>query len=239
MIIASSNRPSFIADVGMALRPLAPLILVPLGAIYCQVHELFFGETRSSAAESLAWAAATLLPWVIAAWLFERRAMQKEQRSRLLRLALALGASAYGASAVAALILGSGLEQAFYSRLPLLGVALLGAALYPLPGAVQGPEPTGDQNDPPVAAGEVLFASAAGNYIELHAGGRTVIWRQTMHNAERLLRPAGFVRVHRSYLVPRHSIDRVTLGRKGPVELVLRNGSKLPVSGRYAANLRH
>jgi DNA-binding LytR/AlgR family response regulator len=74
--------------------------------------------------------------------------------------------------------------------------------------------------------------------LELHAGERTVIWRQTMQNAERILRPAGFVRVHRSYLVPLRSIEDIDRDPKGPVALALRDGPRLPVSNRYAANLK-
>ncbi len=93
-----------------------------------------------------------------------------------------------------------------------------------------------NDNVPPVAPADIVFARAAGNYIELHAGGRTFVWRQTMHNAERILGP-GFVRVHRSYLVPWRSIETVTRGRKGPIEVALHNGACLPVSSRYAMNL--
>lgn len=59
-----------------------------------------------------------------------------------------------------------------------------------------------------------------------------------MQNAERILRPAGFVRVHRSYLVPLRLMKDIDRDRKGPVALAPRDGPRLPVSNRYAANLR-
>jgi hypothetical protein len=213
--------------------------LIPLGAVYCQLHETFFAETRSTIWGSLIWATATLMPWVIAVLLFERGVSSGHSRRRLVQRALMLAVPAYGASGLAAVLLDAGAEQAFYSRLPLLAAAILFAILYPIPLARHPAEgAAANENDPPVAATEIMFASAAGNYVELHAVGRSIVWRQTMQNAERILGPAGFVRVHRSYLVPRRSIERVTRSRKGPVEVALRNGRRLPVSNRYAANLR-
>lgn len=219
------------------LRIMAPFVLIPVGAVYCQIHEILFAE-RSTFLERLGWATATLLPWVIAVLVFEARVAPGETRFLTLRRALLLGIIAFALSSAAAWLLGAGAEQALFSRIPLLAVALLCATLYPVPPRVEHAIPA-NENDPPVAPTDIVFASAAGNYVELHANGRTFIWRQTMHNAERILSPAGFVRVHRSYLVPWRSIHSVTRGRKGPIEVALHNGPSLPVSNRYAANLRH
>jgi len=220
------------------LRQLAPLALFPAGAAYCLLSEVAFTDERSGLAGSVIWALATLSPWVVGAMLFERVARRGRRRSRLLLLALALAGVAYAASGAVALGLGSDAERAFYSRLPLLGAALLGALLYPLPLPAQmasGLTPAAD--NPPVAPADILFASAAGNYVELYTEQRTVVWRQTMGNAERVLRKAGFVRVHRSYLVPWRNIDVLVRDRKGVVEVALLNGRRLPVSSRYANNL--
>lgn len=223
------------------LRLLVPFALIPLGAIYCQIHELLFEDERSSIAESLVWAVATLAPWVVAALAFERMVGPGERRWRVMRRAVLFGLAAWIAGSSAAMLFASAFEQAFYIRLPLLAAALVAAALYPVPAAPQVADVVhgvaANENSLPIAPAEILYARAAGNYVELHAGERTIIWRQTMQNAERLLRPAGFVRVHRSYLVPLRSIDGVARGRNGPVFVSLRNGRQLPVSNRYAANL--
>ena len=224
-------------------RLLIPFLLIPLGAIYCQIHEALFHDVRSSIWASLVWATVTLLPWVAAALAFDHMASAGERRWRLLRRALLLGLAAWVASSSAALLFGSGVEQAFYIRLPMLAAGLFGALLYPVSPDFQSRAAdrtvgiASGEASPPVAPTEILYASAAGNYIELHAGGRTILWRQTMQNAERLLGREGFVRVHRSYLVPWRSIERVARGRKGPVAVALSNGRRLPVSNRYAANL--
>jgi len=218
-------------------RRLAPFALIPLGTLYCELHEIFFGNSWSSLDRSLTWAVATLTPWVAAALVFEARIAAGDSRRRVVRRAVLLGLLAYGASAAAALLLGADGERAFLSRMPLLAAAMLCAILYPIPAPEEAPvEVAPGDAAPPVAPGEIVFARAAGNYIELHARGRTFVWRQTMHNAERILGP-GFVRVHRSYLVPWRSIQTVTRGRKGPVEVALHNGPSLPVSNRYAMNL--
>jgi hypothetical protein len=219
-------------------RRLVPLLLLPAGAAYCLLSELLFSEERSGLLGSFFCAFATLTPWVAGAMLFEQGARSIRKRSHLIALGLGLACLAYAASSTAALWLGSGAEGAFFSRLPLLGVSLLGAVLYPIhiPAELSRElTPAGDT--PPVDPGDILFACAAGNYVELYTETRTVIWRQTMRNAERVLRKAGFVRVHRSYLVPWRSIDVLVRDRKAVVEVALLNGRRLPVSSRYANNL--
>ena len=218
-------------------RRALPVLLIPLGALYCQLYELSFGKDPWDPGGSLIWAAVTLSPWVIAATVFENRACLGDTRRRLLARAAALAGVAYIASGLGAWAIGTDNFYAFYSRIPLIGAALLAAALYPVPERSEPAAPA-DQAAPPVMPAEIAFASAAGNYVELHYGGRSTVWRQTMRNAERILAPAGFVRIHRSFLVPRHGIEAVRNGRKGPVAVALRDGRRLPVSHSYAANLR-
>jgi len=227
------------APIAAPLRTFVPLLLVPLGALYCQVHEVLFEPLRGSALDSLSWAFTTLVSWVAAAIAFELMARPGDTRARLLQRAALLGLPAYLVSACAALALGGGTESAFFSRAPLFAVAMLTAALYRPPASATPGAPAASIDDaPPIAPTEIAFASAAGNYVELHAEGRSAIWRQTMHNAERILAASGFVRVHRSYLVPRRGIAAVKRGRTRPLEVSLLGGRRVPVSNRYAANLR-
>ncbi|QIK78628.1 LytTR family transcriptional regulator [Sphingomonas piscis] len=217
------------------IQRLTPLLLIPAGAIYCLAYELLFEPHAIDVLGSMIWAIATLSPWVAGVFLFQHRAATLPSRRSLIGLALLLGSVAYIASAGAALLLGSGAERAFFTRVPLLGVALLGAALYPLRRSDgEHADVVPSSSFPPVPPAEILFACAAGNYVELHTESRTVIWRQTMRNAERVLGRSGFVRVHRSYLVPWRKIDVLVRDRKGVVEVALQNGRRLPVSSRYA-----
>jgi hypothetical protein len=227
-------------SVGERLRPLFPTLLYPAAALYCVVYDLTLGNGLPGGAQILAWAALTQTPWVTAAIWFEQSIRPGDARRQLLLRALALAISAYLLSAVAALVLGGGIERAFLTRLPLLAAAMALAALYPLrPLPTKAPRPLqAGTEDIPVLPQQISYASGAGNYVELHTPQGTAIWRQTMRDAELALRPSGFVRVHRSYLVARHAIRHVAQSRKGPVEVALICGKRLPVSSRYAANLR-
>ena len=72
------------------LRPLAPFVLIPLGTAYCQIHEIFFEDVRSTLWRSLVWAFVTLMPWVVATIIYERRIAPGEARAQVLRRALLL-----------------------------------------------------------------------------------------------------------------------------------------------------
>lgn len=227
-------------STGERLRPLFPLLLYPAAALYCVLYDLTLGPGVPGIGEIMLWVALTQTPWVAAAIRFEQSVRPGDTRRQLLLRALVLGTAAYVLSALAALLIGGGMERAFFTRLPLLATALALAALYPLkPLPAKAPRAldTGAE-DMPVLPQQVSYASGAGNYVELHTPQGTAIWRQTMRDAELALRPSGFVRVHRSYLVARHAIRHVAQSRKGPVEVALACGKRLPVSSRYAANLR-
>ena len=145
-------------------RRLAPLALIPAGAAYCLLYESIFEREHLDLVGSLIWAIATLSPWVAGAMLFERRARSAPARVHLLILGVGLACAAYAASSVAALWLGSGVERAYFSRLPLRGGALLAASLYRIKAPSQPVHdlaPPG--NTPPVAPAHNPFACAPGN----------------------------------------------------------------------------
>jgi len=222
------------------LRPLLPLLLYPAAALYCVIYDVMFGPGPPGFVEILTWVALTQAPWVVAAIWFEQSVKAGDTRRQLLIRAMVLGIAAYLLSGFAALLPGAGMERAFFTRLPLLATAMALAALYPLKPLLAKASDSAETGagEIPVMPQHVLYASGAGNYVELHTPHGTAIWRQTMRDAERALRPSGFVRVHRSYLVARHAIRHVAQSRKGPVEVALTCGKRLPVSNRYAANLR-
>lgn len=86
----------------------------------------------------------------------------------------------------------------------------------------------------PVGAVELIAADDV--YAAVHAGGRRYLVRRPLDELEQSLSPAQFLRVHRSYIVPR---DAVTAVRRsgGNVVVELRNGATIPVSRRRRGEL--
>jgi len=89
-----------------------------------------------------------------------------------------------------------------------------------------------------VRVDDVLWAESAGNYVELHLEGRTVMHRITLNRLEALLAPADFLRVHRSAVVRRSQIASLETVGDGSYRLTLRCGATVAVSERYLAALK-
>jgi hypothetical protein len=78
--------------------------------------------------------------------------------------------------------------------------------------------------------------AAAGNYVEVHAEGRTLLHRATLASIEDEL-GATFVRVHRSRLINRKAIRRFDIDRSGDFSVQLASGTVLGGSRRYRERL--
>jgi DNA-binding LytR/AlgR family response regulator len=89
-----------------------------------------------------------------------------------------------------------------------------------------------------VSVERVQRLSAAGNYVEVHAGGQLYLMRATLAQAEARLPGGRFVRVHRSHVVGVDEIERIRVNRSGSGVVTLRDGSVLPMSKRYRAALQ-
>lgn len=80
---------------------------------------------------------------------------------------------------------------------------------------------------------EIDWIAAAGDYAEIHAGGRTLLTDRSLISLTEELPGTAFVRVHRGAIV---RLDRVrevrSLGR-GDASLILHNGDILRLSRRY------
>jgi len=77
---------------------------------------------------------------------------------------------------------------------------------------------------------EVDYILSEGNYVQVVAAGRSILFRDTMHHLTERLEPHGFVRIHRTALV---NFDRVReLHANGPEKwlAILADGTRLPVS---------
>jgi len=89
-----------------------------------------------------------------------------------------------------------------------------------------------------VPADQVDWLDVADNYLSLHVGPRTHLWRGTMKQAEDELDPERFVRIHRSVIV---AVDRMLTVRShdsGGHVIELKGGVQLRSSRQYADRVR-
>jgi two-component system LytT family response regulator len=88
-----------------------------------------------------------------------------------------------------------------------------------------------------VGAEDVDWIGAAGDYVELHAGGRSYLLRETMASLEQRLDPEKFLRIHRSRIVQSRAIVELRSIDNREFILKLSDGSELRSSRTYADRL--
>ena len=88
-----------------------------------------------------------------------------------------------------------------------------------------------------IKAGEITWITAAGNYVELHLGARSVLLRMTLSELERQLDPGRFARIHRSTIVALDEIREIVPEWHGDSEVILRSGQVLRMSRKYRGRL--
>lgn len=191
-------------------------------ALYCLAYTALAGRPESLP-DALAWAAANFCPWLLA---IEAGKRSPDWRWAGVALIVAGAASVLLGYALG----GSGGAMLFEAlrRLPALAAGSAAIALL-RSGVGAGAEA---RSDIPLLPRQIDWVRAAGNYIELRAGPRTIVHRGSIGVAERDLALHGFVRIHRSTLVRRDTIARVR-----PQDVVLRDGTHLKVGKRYRAAL--
>lgn len=89
-----------------------------------------------------------------------------------------------------------------------------------------------------VAAADVEWLRAAGNYVDLHVRGRAYPLRSTMAAIESQLDPARFARIHRSYMVNLDRIASIEPLDSGDARVHLHDGTVLPCSRSHREALR-
>lgn len=88
-----------------------------------------------------------------------------------------------------------------------------------------------------VAYDKVVWVEAQREYVILHTVERDYIARRAMKDLEEVLLPSGVVRVHRSRFVKLGKIVEIRRGRRAVQELVLEDGTLIPVGAKYAAEV--
>jgi len=89
-----------------------------------------------------------------------------------------------------------------------------------------------------VAAADIEWLQAAGNYVNLRVRGHDYPLRSTIAGIEARLDPARFARVHRSYIVNLDRIASIEPLDTGDARLHLVDGTVLPCSRRHRAALK-
>lgn len=84
-----------------------------------------------------------------------------------------------------------------------------------------------------VKVDDIEWMESAGNYVNLHSGGRIYPLRSTLADLSKRLAEKGFCRTHRSYAVNFSAIDHISYQPSGDGEINLKNGKVVALSRRY------
>ena len=85
-----------------------------------------------------------------------------------------------------------------------------------------------------VDPGDVHAVEASRNYITLHVGGDRYLLRCGMQQAESMLDPTMFLRIHRSVIINTRHIREMARQLYGDYEVTLANGSKFTFGARLS-----
>lgn len=216
-------------------------------AAYCLAHGLLIDDVINLP-RTLAWAVVSTFPWLCAWEGLRRLGAQPAQPLRSLHAAALLLATLVVCAALEYALAKvysadtDSLAQIVYRLLPIpFGIAFVRWLLRPAKRSHQS------QVDPvldvptrrgvlAVRACDIEYVKAAGNYVELITGDRTLLMRTTLQDLSAQLGAAGFVRVHRSLLVNPLHVVATRRGPRGRRLVALRSGAELPVGRQFGDN---
>ena len=89
-----------------------------------------------------------------------------------------------------------------------------------------------------VAAADIEWVQAAGNYANLHVRGKVYPLRSTLADLQNRLDPARFVRVHRSHLVNVDRVASIESLDSGDARIHMHDGAVVACSRRHRERLR-
>ena len=234
--------------------------LVVIASVYCLAHGLVIDD-EINLPRTLAWAVVSTFPWVCAWEGLQRLGARSAQHLRPL-LSAAILVAALVVAAALEYALGAiysadadSLAQIAYRLLPIpLGIAVARRMLR-RPSAARAIARSSTERlrdlqvervfDIPtrkgtfaVRAADIEYVKAAGNYVELITGNRTLLMRATLQDLGEQLGAVGFVRVHRSLLVNSLQVLAVRRGPRGRQLVRLNSGAELPVGRQFDVNTR-
>ena len=86
-------------------------------------------------------------------------------------------------------------------------------------------------------AADIEWIEAAGNYVKLHVGQESFLFRESMKNMETRLDNDLFVRIHRSAIVNVNRIKELQPWFHGEYVVILQDGTRLMASRVFADRL--
>jgi two-component system LytT family response regulator len=86
-------------------------------------------------------------------------------------------------------------------------------------------------------AKEIDWVEASGNYVRLHVGGESFLYRESMKNMEARLDTELFVRIHRSAIVNVERIRELHPHFHGEYVVILQDGTRLMASRVFSDRL--
>ena len=89
-----------------------------------------------------------------------------------------------------------------------------------------------------VRANEIDWIEAAGNYVKLHVGTETHLFRDTMNSIESHLDSDVFFRIHRSHIINIERVKELQPWFNGEYVVFLKNGTRLTLSRSYRDKLQ-
>ena len=84
---------------------------------------------------------------------------------------------------------------------------------------------------------EIDWIEADGDYVSIHARGKSWLMRETIAAVELRLALSGFVRIHRSTLVNAEQVKELRPRDKGEYTVVLNDGTELKLTRNYRASV--
>lgn len=86
-------------------------------------------------------------------------------------------------------------------------------------------------------AEDIEWVEAAGNYVRLHVGGESFLFRESMKNMETRLSVELFVRIHRSAIINVDRIRELQPWFHGEYVVILQDGTRLMASRVFSERL--
>ncbi|MCP3063814.1 LytTR family DNA-binding domain-containing protein [Myxococcus sp. K38C18041901] len=86
---------------------------------------------------------------------------------------------------------------------------------------------------------EIEYLEAADYYVQIHAGGKSHLHRETLQSLEARLDPERFMRIHRSIIVNSRRIRELRSEGRRDLVVVLAGGAELRVARSHREKLQH